>query len=57
MRLMKDKCAFLLPSSEYLGHVICVGLKTSDSNVKAVTNACTPRNVRAKILFRIGQLL
>ena len=55
MRLMKDKCAFLLPSSEYFGHVICV--EGSDSNVKAVTNACTPRNVRAKILFRIGQLL
>ena len=58
MRLMKDKCAFLLPSLEYLGHVICIeGLKTSDSNVKAVTNACTPTNVRGKILFRIGQLL
>ena len=30
-----------------LGHVFCAeGLKTSDSKVKAVTNACIPTKVR-----------
>ena len=46
MRLKREKCSFLLPSVEYLGHVISAeGLKTSDSKVKAVTNAPIPTNV------------
>ena len=40
VRLKREKCSFLLPSVEYLGHVISAeGLKTSESKVKAVTNA------------------
>ena len=39
VRLKREKCSFLLPSVEYLGHVISAeGLKTSESKVKAVTN-------------------
>ena len=46
MRLKREKCSFLLPSVEYLGHVISAeGLKTSESKVKAVTNAPTPTSV------------
>ena len=47
MRLKREKCSFLLSSVEYLGHVISAeGLKTSDSKVKAVSNAPVPTNVR-----------
>ena len=46
MRLKREKCSFLLPSVEYLGHVISAeGLKTSELKVKAVTNAPTPTSV------------
>ena len=46
VRLKREKCSFLLPSVEYLGHVISAeGLKTSESKVKAVTNAPTPTSV------------
>ena len=46
MRLKKDKCAFLLPQVEYLGHVISQqGLHPSDSKVAAVVNAPAPTNV------------
>ena len=46
MRLKREKCSFLLSSVEYLGHVISSeGLKTSDSKVKAVSNAPVPTNV------------
>ena len=46
MRLKRAKCSFLLPSVEYLGHVICAeGLCTSDAKVGAIVNAPAPRNV------------
>ena len=45
MRL-KDKCAFLLPSVTYLGHVISAqGLHTEDLKVKAIMDAPAPRDV------------
>ena len=46
MKLKEDKCAFLLPSVTYLGHVISAqGLHTEDSKVKAVVDAPAPRDV------------
>ena len=46
MRLKLEKCTFLLSSVEYLGHTISrEGLKTSDSKVKAISNAPAPSNV------------
>ena len=46
MRLKKDKCAFMLPSVSYLGHVISEeGLHTAESKVQAVVKAAEPRNV------------
>ena len=46
MRLKKDKCAFLLPQIEYLGHVISQqGLHPSGSKVAAVVNAPVSTNV------------
>ena len=46
MRLKREKCAFLLPSVTYLGHVISAqGLHTEDSKVKAVVDAPAPRDV------------
>ena len=46
MRLKQEKCSFLLSSVEYLGHTISKeGLKTSDSKVKAISNAQAPSNV------------
>ena len=46
MKLKRGKCAFLLPSVAYLGHVISAdGLQTSPEKVKAVVDAPAPRNV------------
>ena len=46
VRLKRGKCAFLLPSVEYLGHVISAeGLHTSEAKVQAVVGAPAPRNV------------
>lgn len=46
MRLKQEKCSFLLSSVEYLGHTISrEGLKTSESKVKAISNAPAPSNV------------
>ena len=46
MRLKCQKCAFLLPSVSYLGHVISAeGLYTSESKVTAIVNAPDPKNL------------
>ena len=46
MKLKKEKCAYLLPSVEYLGHTISAeGLRTADSKVEAIVKAPAPRNV------------
>ena len=46
MRLKREKCAFLLPSVSYLGHVISVhGLHTKEGKVRAIVKAPEPRNV------------
>ena len=46
MRLKKEKCHFLLPQVEYLGHIVSdEGLHTSKAKVKAMVNAPTPCNV------------
>ena len=46
MRLKRAKCLFLLPSVEYLGHVIVAeGLCTSEAKVSAIVNAPAPQNV------------
>ena len=46
MRLKKEKCAFMLPSVSYLGHVISAeGLHTSELKVKAVVDAPEPKNL------------
>ena len=46
MRLKRQKCAFLLPSVAYLGHVISQeGLHTEESKVRAIVDAPEPTNV------------
>ena len=46
MRLKKGKCAFLLPSVSYLGHVISAeGLGTERAKVRAIVDAPAPQNV------------
>uniref|UniRef100_A0A1X7VWY5 Reverse transcriptase/retrotransposon-derived protein RNase H-like domain-containing protein n=1 Tax=Amphimedon queenslandica TaxID=400682 RepID=A0A1X7VWY5_AMPQE len=46
MRLKREKFSFLLSSVEYLGHIMSTeGLKTSDSMVKAFSNAPLPANM------------
>ena len=46
MRLKKEKCRFLLPSVDYLGHTISAeGLRTSDTKVEAILQATAPRNI------------
>ena len=46
LRLRRDKCAYLLDSVEYLGHVITAeGLKPSSKNVEAVMAAPVPQDV------------
>ena len=44
-RLKRGKCKFLLPSVEYLGHVInSEGLKPSEKKVRAILHAPAPKN-------------
>ena len=46
MRLKREKCAYLLPSVEYLGHIITnEGLRTAESKVEAIVRAPAPRNI------------
>ena len=46
VRLKREKCAFMLPSVEYLGHKIsAAGLQPTDEKVRAIAEAPTPRNV------------
>ena len=46
IRLKRQKCAFMLPSIEYLGHRISAdGLQPTDSKVKALKQAPVPANV------------
>ena len=46
MRLRRSKCAFLLPSVSYLGHVISAeGLHTAQVKVKAIVDALDPKNL------------
>ena len=51
-RVKKEKCAFLQPYVEYLGHKInCEGLQALPSKIAAITQAPTPHNVQELISF------
>ena len=44
--LKREKCAYLLPSVEYLGHTISEhGHQTAESKVEAIVQAPSPKNV------------
>ena len=46
MRLKSEKCEYLLPSVDYLGHTISKeGLRTSDVKVQAIIQAPAPKDV------------
>jgi len=46
MHLKQNKCKFMLPEVEYLGHIIsAAGLKPSQSKVEAIEEAPVPTNV------------
>ena len=46
VRLRRDKCRFMLPSVEYLGHKISEkGLQPTDNKVLAIKEAPTPKDV------------
>ena len=46
LHLKKDKCSFMLPEVQYLGHKISArGLEPSVEKVKAIREAPTPKNV------------
>ena len=46
LRLKRNKCAFMLPSVEYLGHKISAeGLQPSGEKVRAIREAPHPTNV------------
>ena len=46
LRLKKEKCSFLMPEVEYLGHQINrVGLQPTEAKVQAVAEAPEPQQV------------
>ena len=46
IHLKQNKCKFMLPEVEYLGHIIsAAGLKPSQSKVEAIEEAPVPTNV------------
>ena len=46
LRLKREKCAFMLPKIEYLGHTISAdGLHPSKDKVRAIVDAPVPHNV------------
>ena len=46
LRLKRDKCTFMLPSVEYLGHTISAeGLQLTTEKVRAIVEALAPQNV------------
>ena len=46
-RLKKEKCKFMLPSIEYLGHQINhEGIRPLEDKVEAIAKAPAPRNLR-----------
>ena len=46
MRLRRDKCYFMLPQVQYLGHIISRrGIQPTEEKVEAIQNALTPTNV------------
>ena len=46
MRLNRNKCAFLLPAVEYLGHkIFAQGLQPTDEKIRAINNAPAPTNI------------
>ena len=46
LKLKKDKCAFMLPAVEYLGHEITeAGLKPTAEKVRALVEATVPKDV------------
>ena len=56
VHLKREKCAFMLPEVEYLGHWISAkGLQPLASKVRAITEAPTPTNVSQLKLF-LGML-
>ena len=47
VRLRKDKCQFLAPLVQYLGHVIGNdGLRMADGNLRAIVDVPSPTNVQ-----------
>ena len=46
LRVRPDKCRFMVPRIEYLGHVIDKdGIRTTEAKVRAITQSPTPTNV------------
>ena len=46
LHLKMEKCSFMKPSVEYLGHIVDKdGLRATLANMEAITNAPEPRNV------------
>ena len=56
VRLKREKCFFMLPSVEYLGHTISAsGLQPTDGKIKALKDAPVPHNV-SQFKFFLGFL-